>query len=153
MFTWNIGCYFMKFVFGCSEITPPRERSGIRFSATTTVTVNPKRVLWKKPQILNRVTWTVHMTCFQTKQLQNGWVYIYIYIYIIEYSVFRGCDKEICVFVYTKDSPLTLKGEIELSFMEWPQATLLLSNSRISFEFYFVMDRWAEMENRVFRTE
>jgi len=62
----------MKYLCGCSEITPPKERSEIRFSATTTVIVNPKRGLWKKPQILNRVTCTVHMTCFQTKKLQNG---------------------------------------------------------------------------------
>jgi len=34
-----------------------------------------------------------------------------------EYSVFRECDKEICMFVYTKDSLLTLKGKLELNFM------------------------------------
>jgi hypothetical protein len=34
-----------------------------------------------------------------------------------EYSVFGGCDKEICMLVYTKDSPLTLKGKLELNVM------------------------------------
>jgi len=46
----------MKYLKGCSEITPPTERFKIRFSATTTKTVSQKRGLWKKPQLLDRVT-------------------------------------------------------------------------------------------------
>lgn len=57
VFTWNIGGYFMKHLCGCLEITPPKERSEIRFSSTTTMTISSKRGLWKKKtQLLGRVT-------------------------------------------------------------------------------------------------
>jgi hypothetical protein len=57
-----------------------------------------------------------------------------------EYSVFRGCDEEIYIFVYTEDSTLTLKGKLELNVMRMTYGYFVLSESRISFEFHFVID-------------
>ena len=51
-----------------------------------------------------------------SERLSIDMPYIRIDIYT-EHSVFRECDKEICMFVYMKDSPLTLKGKLELNFM------------------------------------
>jgi hypothetical protein len=114
VFTWNIGDYFIKYFYGYSKIKPPKERSKIRFSATTTVTIHLKKFLWKIPQLLD-------MDCVSKQNNIRRVEYWYVlYSYRYTYTIllfFLKMWKEICMFVYTKDLPLTLKGKLELNFM------------------------------------